>query len=156
MKGTLLKSKALTDEWMVRYTTYKIIPGIKGVIGSHSRIPESNYIPMHPDDILYLCPGDNEAVINFKIIEQLMPYDNFNPVHKFAKLINEEKSIKRSKQKKHSNIMSENSVTRFYTEDDIREAIDMARMMSHIGCLEEGEHRIKYSNTEDEIINSLK
>jgi hypothetical protein len=42
-----------------------------------------------------------------------------------------------------------------YTEEDIREAIDMARMLSHVSCLEEGEHRIKYSNTEDEIINSL-
>jgi len=42
-----------------------------------------------------------------------------------------------------------------YTEEDIREAIDMARMLSHVACLEEGEHRLKYSNTEDEIINSL-
>ncbi len=42
-----------------------------------------------------------------------------------------------------------------YTEEDIREAIDMARMLSHVSCLEEGEHRIKYSNAEDEIINSL-
>ena len=42
-----------------------------------------------------------------------------------------------------------------YTEEDIREAIDMARMLSHVSCLEEGEHRIKYSNTEDDIINSL-
>ena len=42
-----------------------------------------------------------------------------------------------------------------YTEEDIRNAIDMARMLSHVACLEEGEHRIKYSNTEDEIINSL-
>ena len=42
-----------------------------------------------------------------------------------------------------------------YTEEDIREAIDMARMLSHVACLEEGEHRIKYSNTEDEVINSL-
>ena len=42
-----------------------------------------------------------------------------------------------------------------YTEEDIREAIDMARMLSHVACLEEGEHRLKYSNTEDDIINSL-
>jgi len=42
-----------------------------------------------------------------------------------------------------------------YTEEDLRNAIDMARMLSHVACLEEGEHRIKYSNTEDEIINSL-
>ena len=42
-----------------------------------------------------------------------------------------------------------------YTEEDIREAIDMARMVSHVSCLEEGEHRLKYSNTEEDIINSL-
>ena len=193
MKGTLLKSKALTDEWMVRYTTYKTIPGIKGVMGSHSRLPESNYIPIHPDHILYLGSGDSGTVINFEIVEQFMPYDNLNPVHKFAKLINEEKSTKRSKQKKHTNIMEHNNVERLfngekactqaivdeamritskdvrspkcvrdgivkrmYTEDDVREAIDMARMLSHVSCLEEGEHRLKYSNTEDDIINSLK
>ena len=42
-----------------------------------------------------------------------------------------------------------------YTEEDIREAIDMARQLSHVSCLEDGEHRLKYSNTEDDIINSL-
>jgi hypothetical protein len=42
-----------------------------------------------------------------------------------------------------------------YTEEDIKEAIDMARMLSHVSCLEDGEHRLKYSNTEDDIINSL-
>ena len=42
-----------------------------------------------------------------------------------------------------------------YTEEDIKEAIDMARMVSHVSCLEEGEHRLKYSNTEEDIINSL-
>ena len=89
MKGTLLKSKALTDEWMVRYTTYKTIPGIKGVMGSHSRIPESNYLPVHPDHILhYIKDGDEFTTVDFEIVEQFMPYDNFNSVHKFAKLIN--------------------------------------------------------------------
>ena len=42
-----------------------------------------------------------------------------------------------------------------YTEEDLREAIDMARMLSYVASLEEGEHRLKYSNTEDDIINSL-
>jgi hypothetical protein len=42
-----------------------------------------------------------------------------------------------------------------YTEEDIREAIDMARQLSHVSCLEDGENRLKYSNTEDDIINSL-
>ena len=42
-----------------------------------------------------------------------------------------------------------------YTEEDIKKAIDMARMLSHVSCLEDGEHRLKYSNTEEDIINSL-
>ena len=42
-----------------------------------------------------------------------------------------------------------------YTEEDIREAIDMARMLSHVSCLGDGEHRLKHSNTEEDIINSL-
>jgi vacuolar-type H+-ATPase catalytic subunit A/Vma1 len=42
-----------------------------------------------------------------------------------------------------------------YTEEDIKKAIDMARMLSHVSCLEEGEHRLKYSNTEEAIIQSL-
>jgi hypothetical protein len=156
MKGTLLKSKALTDEWMVRYTTYKTIPGIKGVIGSHSRLPESNYIPIHPDHILYLGPGDNGTVINFEIVEILNEYKDSASMVKYAKLNNEEKSTKRNKQKKFTNIMEHNNVERMYTEDDVREAIDMARMLSHVSCLEDGEHKLKYSNTEDDIINSLK
>lgn len=155
MKGTLLKSKALTNEWMVRYTTYKTIPGVKGVMGSHSRIPESNYIPMHPDHILYLGPGDNGSVINFEIVEILNEYTDGARMVKYAKLINEEKSTKRSKQKKYTNIMEHNNIKRMYTEDDIREAIDMARMLSHVSYLGDGEYRLKYSNTEDDIINSL-
>lgn len=49
----------------------------------------------------------------------------------------------------------EDIVDKKYTEEDIREAIDMARQLSHVSCLEDGEHRLKYSNTEDDIINSL-
>lgn len=119
MKGTLLKSKALTDEWMVRYTTYKTIPGIKGVMGSHSRLPESNYIPIHPDHILYLGPGDNGTVINFEIVEVIAPVEDGTSMFKCAKLINEEKNTKRSKQKKHTNIMEHNNIKRFYTEEDM-------------------------------------
>ena len=54
----------------------------------------------------------------FEIVEQFMPYDNLNPVHKFAKLINEEKNKKR-RQKKHTNIMEHNNIKRMYTEDDM-------------------------------------
>ena len=52
-------------------------------------------------------------------------------------------------------LVDEGIVDSKYTEDDIREAIDMARMLSHVSCLEDGEHRLKYSNTEDDIIKSL-
>lgn len=123
MKGTLLKSKALTDEWMIRYTTYKTIPGIKGVMGSHSRMPESNYIPIHPDNILYLCPGDNGQTIDFEITEVLTTDTDGTRMMKYAKLINKEKSTKHSKQKKYTNVMSENNIKRFYTEEDMIEAV---------------------------------
>ena len=46
-----------------------------------------------------------------------------------------------------------NNADKKYAEEDIKEAIDMARMLSYVSCLEDGEHRLKYSNTEDEIIN---
>ena len=123
MKGKLLISKALTDEWMVRYTTYKTTPGIKGVMGSHSRLPESNYLPIHPDHILYLCPGDNGTIINFEKVQEESGVYNDYKVTWYAKLINEEKSTKRSKQKKHTNIMEHNNIKRFYTEEDIIDAV---------------------------------
>lgn len=179
---------------MVKYTTYKTIPGIKGVMGSHSRLPESNYIPIHPDHILhYIKDGDEFTTVDFEISEILTTDTDGTRMVKYAKLVNEEKSTKRSKQKKFTNIMEHNNVERLfngekactqaivdeamritskdvrspkcvrdgivkrmYTEDDVREAIDMARMLSHVSCLEDGEHRLKYSNTEDDIINSLK
>ena len=124
MKGTLLKSKALTDEWMVRYTTYKTIPGIKGVMGSHSRIPESNYLPVHPDHILhYIKDGDEFTTVDFEIVEQFMPYDNFNSVHKFAKLINEEKSTKHSKQNKHT--LSKETLDELFQSHDREDFMDV-------------------------------
>jgi hypothetical protein len=55
-----------------------------------------------------------------------MPYDNFNQVHKFAKLINEEKSTKRSKQKKHTNIMEHNNVERLCTNEDPNKLKEMS------------------------------
>jgi hypothetical protein len=121
MKGILYKSK---DGWMIKYTTYKTIPGIKGVMGSHSRMPESKYLPVHPDTELYpdglwgQANVDEFETVEFEIVEQFMPYDNLNPVHKFAKLINEEKNKKR-RQKKHTNIMEHNNIKRMYTEDDM-------------------------------------
>ena len=148
MKGTLLKSKALKDEWMVRYTTYKTIPGIKGVMGSHSRIPESNYLPVHPDHILYLCPGDNGSVIDFEIVPVCnncgRDYcDNLackgESDIQYAKLINEEKSTKQkkactqaivdeamritSKDVRSPKCVRDGIVKRMYTEEDIIDAV---------------------------------
>lgn len=146
---------------MVKYTTYKTIPGIKGVMGSHSRLPESNYLPVHPDTKLYpdglwgQANIDDFETVDFEIVEVIAPVEDGTTMFKCAKLINEEKHTKR-RQKKFSNIMEHNNIKRMYTEDDVREAIDMARMLSHVSCLEDGEHRLKYSNTEDDIINSLK
>jgi len=40
----------------------------------------------------------------------------------YAKLINKEKTAKRSKQKKYTNVMSENKIKRMYTEEDIVKA----------------------------------
>lgn len=45
---------------------------------------------------------------------------------------------------------------RMYTEEDIREAIDMARMISHVECVDNDYHKIKYSNDEDAIIEKFK
>ena len=42
-----------------------------------------------------------------------------------------------------------------YTEEDMREAIDMARMISHIECIDKDHHKIKYSNDEDDIIENI-
>ena len=51
--------------------------------------------------------------------------------------------------------LKEDMADKKYTEEDLREAIDMARMLSHVSCLGDGEHRLKYSNTEEDIIESL-
>jgi hypothetical protein len=118
MKGILHKSK---DGWMVKYTTYKTIPGIKGVMGSHSRMPKSNYLPIHPDHILhYIKDGDEFTTIDFEISEILTTDTDGTRMVKYAKLINEEKSTKRSKHKKHTNIK------RLFVEDDVIKLMSMA------------------------------
>ena len=160
MKGTLLKSKALTDEWMVRYTTYKTIPGIKGVMGSHSRMPESNYLPLHPDVIPYLGPGDNGTVINFEIVEVIAPVEDGTTMFKCAKLINEEKSTKRSKQKKFTNIMEHNNVEKLIngekacTQAIVDEAMRItSKDVRAPKCVRDG--IVKRMYTEDDIINAV-
>lgn len=171
MKGQLLKSKALKDEWMVRYTTYKTIPGIKGVIGSHSRIPESNYIPLHPEDMFYLCPGDNGQTIDFEITEIIAPVEDGTTMFKCAKLINEEKHTKRSKQKKAvtqeivdeamritgkdvraPKCVRDGIVKRVYTEEDLRKAFKYGVDME--AGLVSFEYK-KYPDGFSQFINSL-
>ena len=126
MKGILYKSK---EGWMVKYTTYKTIPGIKGIMGSHSRMPESNYLPVHPDTKLYpdglwgQANIDDFETVDFEIVEQFMPYDNFNSVHKFAKLINEEKSTKHSKQNKHT--LSKETLDELFQSHDREDFMDV-------------------------------
>lgn len=130
MKGILYKSK---EGWMVKYTTYKTIPGIKGVMGSHSRMPESNYIPVHPDHILhYIKDGDEFTTVDFEIVELIVPVEDGTTMFKCAKLINEEKHTKR-RQKKFTNIMEHNHIKRMYTEDDLLDAMSFAEcyIMEH-------------------------
>lgn len=168
MKGQLYKSNG---DWIVKYTTYKTIPGIKGVMGSHSRMPESHYIPVHPDNLFYIRDGDEFETVDFEIVEQFMPYNNFRSVHKFAKLINEEKNKKRSKQKKAvtqeivdeamritgkdvraPKCVRDGIVKRVYTEEDLRKAYDYGVNM------ESGIESFDYKNYPDgfsQFINTL-
>jgi hypothetical protein len=135
MKGILYKSK---EGWMVKYTTYKTIPGIKGIMGSHSRMPESNYLPVHPDTKLYpdglwgQAKVDDFETVDFEIVEVIAPVEDGTTIFKCAKLINEEKHTKR-RQKKFTNIMEHNHIKRMYTEDDLLDAMSFAEcyIMEH-------------------------
>ena len=159
MKGILYKSKH--DGWMVKYTTYKTIPGIKGVMGSHSRMPESNYLLIHPDTVLYpdglwgQSNVDEFETVDFEIVPVCnncgRDYcDNLScrgeKDIQYAKLINEEKYTKR-RQKKFSNIMEHNNIKRMYTEEDMLKSFEKGALYGST----------KNGNTHyfDEVINSL-
>jgi len=157
MKGIIYKSK---EGWVVKYTTYKTIPGKKGVMGSHSRMPESNHIPIHPDNILYLCPGDNGQTIDFEIVEVISPVEDGTTMFKCAKLINEEKSTKRSKQKKHINIMEHNDVEKLFnrektcTQSIVDEAMRItSKDVRAPKCVRDG--IVKRMYTEEDIRNAI-
>lgn len=49
----------------------------------------------------------------------------------------------------------EHMVEKKYTQEDLKKAIDMARMIYHIAVDDDGTHRIKYSNTDDNIIETI-
>lgn len=153
MKGKLTK---IDNEWMVKYTTYKTIPGIKGVMGSHSRMPESNYLPVHPDTKLYpdglwgqANVGEFETIDFEKVQEESGVYNDYK-VTWYAKLINKEKSTKRSKQKKYTNVMSENSIKRMYSEDEV---IKLMGMATRWDTFKEGD--VEYSMDMDEFFKYL-
>jgi len=79
MKGNLVKRIEPAD-WVVWWkdTTTKNGNGIR-------------MLPLHPDDTAGLFIQDTDTrydgiEVEFEIVEQFMPYDNFKPIHKFAKL----------------------------------------------------------------------
>ena len=78
MKGTLHK----TDEgWIVIYD--QILGG--GIIKRNQ-----NSLPLHPDNIPTQAEDHfwiDGKMVEFEVVQQFMPYDNFKPIHKFAKLI---------------------------------------------------------------------
>jgi len=86
MKGTLHKTK---DNWMVKYTTYKTLPGVRGIMGSHSKIPNHNHLPLHPDDCKrFNTNGDSQScVVEFDIVEIITPVEDGTTMYKCAKIL---------------------------------------------------------------------
>ena len=158
---------------MVKYTTYKTIPGIKGVMGSHSRMPESNYLPVHPDTELYpdghSIGGGEFETVDFEIVPVCnncgRDYcDNLScrgeKDIQYAKLIIEEKSTKRSKQKKHINIMEHNDVEKLFnrektcTQSIVDEAMRItSKDVRAPKCVRDG--IVKRMYTEEDIRNAI-
>ena len=68
----------------------------------------------------------------------------------FAKLINEEKNTKHSKQKKYTNVMSENNIKRMYTEHEV---IKLMSMATRWDTFKEGD--VEYSMDMDEFFKYL-
>jgi hypothetical protein len=85
MKGHLVKRIEPAD-WVVWYTDSTAKNGLR-------------IIPLHPDDAAGLFIQDTDTIydgieVEFEIVEQFMPYDNFKPIHKFAKVTpSKDKSI---------------------------------------------------------------
>ena len=74
MKGTLVKRDK--GDWVVCWTDSTAKNGAR-------------ILPLHPDDCqIFNTNGDSQScTIEFEIIEQFIPYDNFKPIHKFAKIL---------------------------------------------------------------------
>lgn len=77
MKGTLHRTE---EEWLVSYSTPRTDNQNGYYIGRLPVLPDSL---SNPYLSTYWVDGRE---VEFDIVEQFMPYDNFNPVHKFAKV----------------------------------------------------------------------
>ena len=82
MKGTLVKRN--TEDWVVWWPDSTAKNGAR-------------IIPLYPDDAAGLFIQDTDSKhegleVEFEIVEQFMPYDNFKPIHKFAKILTPEEA----------------------------------------------------------------
>lgn len=81
MKGILHKTE---QGWIVIYDE---------IIGENIVKKNQNSLPLANNgniDSLKLYDSNEGLEVDFEIIEQFMPYDNFKPIHKFAKIITSE------------------------------------------------------------------
>jgi hypothetical protein len=82
MKGTLVKRN--TGDWVVWWTDSTAKNGVR-------------ILPLLQEDAAGLFIQDTDdkyegLKVEFEIVEQFMPYDNFKPIHKYAKLIDDDLS----------------------------------------------------------------
>ena len=89
MKGTLVKRD--TGDWVVWWIDLTSKNGAR-------------ILPLHQDDAAGLFIQDTDSKnegkeVEFEIIEQFMPYDNFKPIHKFAKILKKDSLKDWDKQK---------------------------------------------------------
>lgn len=75
MKGKLVKIK---DEWYIKYMTKKILAGVNGIKGSGIKLNESNYILLHPEDVLYVLPVDENTMVYFEKVQEESPESSAN------------------------------------------------------------------------------
>jgi hypothetical protein len=88
MKGRLYK---IENEWQVRYPKYDLTSA--SIQGTKFDEDYFETLSLHLD--AYNVNGPMKDVVTswegkeveFEIIEQFIPYDNFKPIHKFAKII---------------------------------------------------------------------
>jgi hypothetical protein len=85
MKGRLYK---IENEWQVRYPKYDLTnTSVQGTKFDEDYFETLLLIDNGHIDGLKLYDSNHGIEVEFEIVEQFMPYDNFKPIHKFAKLI---------------------------------------------------------------------